>query len=98
MGPIPLAAHVVNQQAPVAWQRHRPSEVMRLVPKLVDLARLAPGVFELLIIMQRNGQKRDKNKSKEKNGMKKVPPPPPFNFCVKSFDMDFSMDFSKSFL
>ena len=22
MGPIPLAAHAVNQQAPAAWQRH----------------------------------------------------------------------------
>jgi hypothetical protein len=42
MGPIPLAAHVVNQQAPAAWQRHRPSEGVRLVPRLVGLARLAP--------------------------------------------------------
>jgi hypothetical protein len=42
MGPIPLAAHVVNQQAPAAWQWHRPSEGVCLVPKLVGLARLAP--------------------------------------------------------
>jgi hypothetical protein len=42
MGPIPLVAHVVNQQAPAAWQWHRPSEGVRLVPKLVGLARLAP--------------------------------------------------------
>jgi hypothetical protein len=43
MGPIdiPLAAHVVNQQAPAAW-RHRPSEGVRLVPELVGLARSAP--------------------------------------------------------
>jgi hypothetical protein len=39
MGPIPLAAYAVNQQAPAAF---RPNEGVRLVPKLVGLARLAP--------------------------------------------------------
>jgi hypothetical protein len=35
--PREAGAHVVNQQAPAAWQRHRPSEGVRLVPELVGL-------------------------------------------------------------
>jgi hypothetical protein len=61
MGPIPLAAHAVNQQAPAAWQRHvGASEGARLVPKLVSwlvygLARLAP--FPLLLSIIDNREK-----------------------------------------
>jgi hypothetical protein len=44
MAPIPLAAHAVNQQAqaPAPGSGIGPSEGVRLVPKLVGLARLAP--------------------------------------------------------
>jgi hypothetical protein len=54
MGPIPLAAGSTRSKSAgtsglaAACRQCRPSEGVRLVPKLVGLARLAPfGVFEL---------------------------------------------------